>query len=158
MIVFWVENQNGYYWAIDANQTEHDVFYRENASSVWRHTGEKLDRFLLHCTVHEAIVRAENKFSAVVPTSSLQGALARFSPLPFRPLAHEDPATELLCSSDALARVAPPPVGYSHPGKPSWLLTIAAPRESSVQKYRRALERSILPSRPVDACVEDLPF
>ncbi|MFC1409730.1 hypothetical protein ACEZCY_26160 [Streptacidiphilus sp. N1-12] len=162
MIIFWVENQNGYYWAIDPVREEREVFCREDASSVWRNTGEKLDLFLLHCTVREAIIGAESKFSAVVPTSALQGCLVGFSPLPFRPLENENPSTRLLCSSDALARVSPPPVGYSHGGEESWLLSIAATSESNVRKYRTSLECYIPPGagrpHPAEVSIEDIPF
>ncbi|MEU4113937.1 hypothetical protein AB0F71_05515 [Kitasatospora sp. NPDC028055] len=162
MIVVWVENQNGYYWAIKSNREDHEVFFREDASSVWRDTGEKLDQFLLHCTVREAIIGAESKFSALVPASAIQDALAGFTPLPYRPLANESPATQLLCSSNALARVATPPVGYSRRGERIWLLTIATAPGSSVRQYRASLERYIPAEagrpRPAEASIEDLPF
>ncbi|MFJ5230359.1 hypothetical protein ACIQBJ_10730 [Kitasatospora sp. NPDC088391] len=162
MIAFWIENQNGYYWAIDPDREEREVFCREDASSSWRNTGEKLDHFLLHCTVREAIIGAESKFSAVVPTSAIRDALAGFSNLPFRPLANENSSTRLLCSSDALARVTPPPVGYSHEGEQSWLLAIAATSESSLRKYRISLECYIPAGagrpHPIEVSIEDLPF
>ncbi|MFD3619137.1 hypothetical protein ACFWWT_28620 [Streptomyces sp. NPDC058676] len=162
MIVFWVENQNGYYWAFDPDLAEHQVFVKESASDVWRDTGVTLDRFLLHCTVHEAIVGAESKFSAVVPESALQGALAAFSALPFSPPANDSPSARLLCSANALARVAPPPVGYAPEGERSWMLTIATVSGADVQEYRKDLE-SYNPTevgRPqlIEVPIDDLPF
>ncbi|GAA2112040.1 hypothetical protein [Actinomadura alba] len=162
MIVFWVENEKTYYWAIDPDLEEHEVFYRESASDVWRNTGETLGRFLLHCTVHEAIIGTESKFSAVAPpASALQNALTGFSPLPFRPLASEEPSTRLLCSSNALARIAPPPVGYARQGEQSWMLTIATVPGVNIQEYRMGLE-SYIPTgagrKPIKVSIEDLPF
>lgn len=162
MIVFWVENQSGYYWAIDADREERQVFVRECASDEWRDTGESLDRFLLHCTVREALIGTESKFSAVVPDSVLHGALADFSALPFRPFASESPLARLLCSGNALARVAPPPVGYAPADESSWMLTIATARGEGIEEYRPGLDPYILarPERPqpVEVSFDDLPF
>ncbi|MFJ9713400.1 hypothetical protein [Streptomyces sp. NPDC101234] len=144
MMVFWIENQQGYYWAVDPKSADRQVFDRTNTSDAWRPTGENLERFLLHRTVHEALLGTETKFSAVVPTEVLEsGALSRFAALPFAPAVNESPSTHWLCSGDALARVAPPPVGYASPGKESWMLTVAAAPGADLLKYCTGLEMYI---------------
>jgi hypothetical protein len=145
MLVFWIENQQGYYWAVDPESEDRQVFDRTNTSDEWRPTGENLERFLLHRTVHEALLGTENKFSAVVPTEVLESAaLSWFAALPFAPAVNESPSTHWLCSGDALARVAPPPVGYAPPGQESWMLTVAAAPGTDLLKYRAGLESHVL--------------
>ncbi|GAA0305582.1 hypothetical protein GCM10009540_26150 [Streptomyces turgidiscabies] len=145
MLVFWIENQHGYYWAVDPESTDRQVLDRTNTSDTWRPTGENLERFLLHRTVHEALTGTEVKFSAVVPTEVLEsGALDGFSALPFAPAVNESSSTRWLCSGDALARVAPPPAGYAPPGQESWMLTIAAAPGADLRKYRAGLEPHVL--------------
>jgi hypothetical protein len=145
MLVFWIENQHGYFWAVDPESTDRQVLDRTNTSDTWRPTGENLERFLLHRTVHEALLGTEVKFSAVVPTEVLEsGALNGFSALPFAPAANESPSTRWLCSGDALARLAPPSAGYAPPGQESWLLTVAAAPGADLQTYRAGLEPHVL--------------
>ncbi|MFJ8105594.1 hypothetical protein [Streptomyces sp. NPDC096132] len=147
MLVFWIENQHGYYWAVDPESTDRQVFDRTNTSDTWRPTGENLERFLLHRTVHEALLGTEAKFSAVVPTEVLEsGALNGFSALPFAPAVNESPSTRWLCSGDALARIAPPPAGYAPPGHDSRMLTVAAAPGADLQRYRAGLEPHVLES------------
>jgi hypothetical protein len=158
MLVFWIENQQGYYWAVDPESADRQVFDRTNTSDVWRPTGENLERFLLHRTVHEALLGTETKFSAVVPTEVLEsGALSWFAPLPFPPVVNESPLTRWFCSGDVLARVAPPPVGYAPPGQESWMLTVAAAPGTDLLKYRAGLESHIL-ARPRREERPDEPF
>ncbi|MEU6534642.1 hypothetical protein [Streptomyces sp. NPDC047000] len=148
MLVFWVENQQGYYWAVDPESTDRQVFDRTNTSEKWRPTGENLERFLLHRTVHEALVGAENKFSAVIPTEVLEPYTSnQFAALPFTPVVNEAPSTRWLCSADALTRVAPPPIGYAPPGQERWMFTVAAAPGIDLMKYGIGIEPYIL-ARP----------
>ncbi|MDT0569375.1 hypothetical protein RM704_18165 [Streptomyces sp. DSM 3412] len=163
MIVFWVENQGGYHWAVDPAQEGHPVHVRELGSDLWRDSGEPLEGFLLHSTVREAMLGADSKFSAVVPEPVLRDALTAFTALPFPPFANESPSARLYCGEDALARVAPPPAGYvPDGGEPSWMLTVAVAAGADVRRYRSSLE-SYVPAgadrRPsADVSADDLPF
>lgn len=145
MLVFWIENQQGFYWAVNPESADLQVFDRTNTSDYWRPTGENLERFLLHRTVHEALLGTETKFSAVAPTEVLEsGVLNWFTVLPFSPAVNESLSTRWLCSSDALARVGSPPVGYAPPGQESWMFTVAAAPGTDLLKYRANLEPYIL--------------
>ncbi len=160
MLVFWIENQHGYYWAVDPEATDPQVFDRTNTSDTWRPTGEHLERFLLHRTVDEALAGTEVKFSALVPTEVLEsGALNGFSALPFAPAVNDSPSTRWLCDGDTLVRVVPPPAGYAPPGQESWMLTVAGASGGDLQRYRAGLEPYVLerprreerPGEPVPA-------
>jgi hypothetical protein len=135
MLSFWVENQNGVYWAVEQNDSRHMVFSRKFPSGDWQETGESVDEFLLHCTVSEAIIGADRKFTVLVPESRLSGALESFIELKFPALASENSATKIWSSRDALASITRPPVGYENPGEHLWMLTFAAPRDGNVSKY-----------------------
>jgi hypothetical protein len=148
VLVFWIENQHGYYWAVDPDPVQDQVLDRTNTSDEWRSTGEGLERFLLHRTVHEALVGTRTKFSAVVPTEVLDSdVLDSFAAFPFAPAVSDAPSTRWLCSDDALVRVAPPPAGYAPPGQESWMLTVAGAPGSNLLTYRTALEPYVLQRR-----------
>ncbi|WP_405359158.1 hypothetical protein OG535_07930 [Kitasatospora sp. NBC_00085] len=135
MLEFWVENQNGHFWAINLNDGTLQVFSRENGKDDWIATSETLDHFLLHCTVREAIIGSSSKFTIFVNSSEINEALDSFEPLKFEALASEEPQVQLWCSEDALVRMAPPPTGYAEPGEQLWMLTFAAPSDSGIERY-----------------------
>lgn len=135
MLKFWVENQNGYFWAVDVGDDRLQVFSSQAGESVWTGAGEVLGNFLLHCTVREAVIGGASKFTVFVDASGLQEALESFSPLDFVALCSEEPQVTLWCSEDALVRMAPPPTGYADPGQQLWMLTFAAPSDSCIEQY-----------------------
>jgi len=161
MLSFWVENQNGYYWAFNPDDSEHLVFFRASGSNTWKQAGETLEGFLLHCTVREAIIGTDRKFTVLVPDSQLVEDLESFSQLSFPALASEEPVTRMWSSDDALVRVAAPPVGYEQPGKQLCMLTFAVPYYGNIEKYASRyglnLSRKI-PSRDVEAWDNLPPF
>ncbi|WP_212818076.1 hypothetical protein [Polymorphospora rubra] len=162
MMVFWIENQGAYYWAVDPDEDDSVVVVREYGSDPWLTTGETLGRFLLHCTVREAIVGAESKLAAVVPESVLHGqVLTRLIPLGFPAMATESSSTRLFCRHDALVMVMPPPVGYSLPGESSWMAVVAVAHGQDVRKVDLGLADFVLSGEarvePVDA-FEEPPF
>lgn len=163
MMVFWVENQGAYWWAVDPDDESRMVFSQELGSDAWQATGETLDEFLLHVTISEAIVGAQAKLTALVPVPVLgDRALAGFVPLDFHALANEDPATRIYRSHDALARVTSPPAGYARPHQPSLMLTIAVADGRDIGEYGPRLEGYLLTgasrTRPAEFSAEDLPF
>jgi len=135
MLEFWVENQNGYFWAVDLEDDRLQVFSREAGRSDWTGTGEVLSDFLLHCTVREAVIGGASKFTTFVDASEINEALESFEPLKFGALGSEEPQVKLWCSEDALVRMAPPPTGYAGPGEHLWMLTFAAPSDSRIERY-----------------------
>lgn len=139
MLPFWVENQNGYRWAVEVKAPGLPVYSQEWGSSGWAWAGEGIERFLVHCTVREAIIGAEQKFTAIVPDSLLVEALESFVSLPFVALASEEPETRVLVCGDALARLTVPPVGYDRAQERSWMLTVAAPDLSGIERHRARL-------------------
>lgn len=158
MIVFWIENQHGYYWAVDPSTEDHAVFHREHSSDAWRPTGETLEEFLLHHTVREALLGAAAKFSAVLPTESLEsGTPVGFAALSFPPAVNESPSARLLCSADVLARIAPAPAGYAPQGEERWMVTVATARGAHLLRYRAGLEPYVL-ERPREAERAAVPF
>ncbi|MFJ4006752.1 hypothetical protein ACIPWL_25335 [Streptomyces sp. NPDC090023] len=134
MLPFWVENQHGFYWAVNPSRDDRQVFCRESGASEWRTTGESLETFLLHCAVREAIIGAEWKFTEFIEESKLQDSLQNFSRLNFVSLASEEPEATLWCGMDSLARLTLPPAGYGRPDEQIWMLTIAASNEANIQK------------------------
>jgi hypothetical protein len=149
MMIFWVENQAGYYWSVNPADEQRSVFVTTDPTEdSWRATGESLEGFLLHCTLFEAMLGDSARFSVVVPKRVAQTYLSNgFVPLGFPHLANEEPSTQLLCSNDALARMGPPPVGYSIPGEESQMLTIAVASHDDLHKYQADL-RDYLPKVP----------
>ncbi|MFF3565806.1 hypothetical protein ACFYXS_37845 [Streptomyces sp. NPDC002574] len=135
MLEFWVENQNGYFWAVDLDDDRLQVFSREAGEDSWTGTGEALGDFLLHCTVREAVIGGASKFTVFVDASEINEALESFEPLKFVALGSEEPQVKLWCSEDALVRMAPPPAGYASPGEQLWMLTFAAPSDSRIERY-----------------------
>ncbi|MEV7087615.1 hypothetical protein AB0O07_17200 [Streptomyces sp. NPDC093085] len=135
MLEFWVENQNGYFWAVDLNDGRLQVFSREAGEGGWTGTSEVLRDFLLHCTVREAVIGGASKFTIFVDASEINEALESFEPLKFAALSSEEPQVRLWCSEDALVRMAPPPTGYAGPGEQLWMLTFAAPSDSRIERY-----------------------
>ncbi|WP_246127343.1 hypothetical protein [Embleya hyalina] len=135
MLEFWVENQNGYFWAIDLNDDALQVFSREAGESGWAGTGEALGDFLLHCTVREAVIGGASKFTNFVDISEVNDALESFEPLKFVALCSEEPQVRLWCSEDALVRMTPPPTGYATPDEGRWMLTFATPSDYSIERY-----------------------
>ncbi|MFJ8010715.1 hypothetical protein [Streptomyces fagopyri] len=135
MLEFWVENQNGYFWAVDLNDDRLQVFSREAGEGDWMRTSEVLSDFLLHCTVREAVIGGASKFTTFVDASETNEALESFEPLNFAALGSEEPQVKLWCSEDALVRMAPPPTGYAGPGEQLWMLTFAAPSNSRIERY-----------------------
>jgi hypothetical protein len=144
MLEFWVENQNGYFWAVDLDDDSLQVFSREAQEAGWTGTGEVLGEFLLHCTVREAVIGGAHKFTTFSDASELDVALESFEPLKFAALGSEEPQVKLWCSEDALVRMAPPPTGYAGPREHLWMLTFAAPTHSRIERYasRFGLEAS----------------
>jgi hypothetical protein len=159
MLPFWVENQHGYYWAVNLEDPESRVFSRESGSSDWQFVSENLEKFLLHCTVREAIIGAVNKFTVFVAEPLLGDALESFSMLDFAALASEESETRIWSSADALARVAVPPVGYGRPDEQIWMITIAVAGDASIEKYgsRFGLEISDEVDSPVIGISEESP-
>jgi hypothetical protein len=159
MLPFWVENQHGYYWAVNPKDPESRVFFRESGSTDWKPAGEDLGKFLLHCTIREAIIGAPKKFTVFVADSLLGDALELFSVLDFPALASEEPETRIWSSSDALARVAVPPVGYGRPDEQLWMITVAAAHDTSIKKYgaRFGLDVSDEIVPPANAVSEEPP-
>ncbi|MEW2253227.1 hypothetical protein AB0907_38635 [Streptomyces sp. NPDC006975] len=145
MLVFWIDNQHGYYWAADPDSVKHQVFDRTNTSAEWKPTGESVERFLLHRTVHEALVGTGNKFSAVVPTEVLgSGVLDSCASFPFTPAVHDAPSTPV-----AVQRRRPgeggPATGWLCPARPGELmLTVAATPGIDLGRYRAVLEPHVL--------------
>ncbi|OEJ35332.1 hypothetical protein BGK67_32180 [Streptomyces subrutilus] len=135
MLEFWVENQNGYFWAVDLDDDILQVFSREAGGGGWMRTGEVLSDFLLHCTVREAVIGGSSKFTTFVDAAEINKALESFEPLKFVALGSEEPEVKLWCSEDALVRMAPPPTGYAGPGEQLWMLTFAAPSDSRIERY-----------------------
>ncbi len=135
MLEFWVENQNGYFWAVDLDDDRLQVLSREAGEGDWTGTGEVLGDFLLHCTVREAVIGSASKFTTFVDASEIIEALASFHPLKFVALDSEEPQVKLWCSEDALVRMAPPPTGYAGTGEQLWMLTFAAPSDPPVERY-----------------------
>ncbi|MGW0999875.1 hypothetical protein ACWD5V_42775 [Streptomyces sp. NPDC002523] len=135
MLEFWVENQNGHFWAVDLDDDRLQVFSREAGEGGWTGTGEVLGDFLLHCTVREAVIRGASKFTTFVDASEINEALESFEPLKFVALCSEEPQVKLWCSEDALVRMAHPSTGYAGPGKQLWILTFAAPSDSRIERY-----------------------
>lgn len=145
MLVFWVENQNGYFWAVDLADDRLRVFSRETAAGSWTGSGELLGDFLLHCTVREAVIGGASKFTTFVDASEVKEALESFEPLKFVALDSEEPQVKLWCSKDALVRMAPPPTGYEGPGEQLWMLTFAAPSDSHIEPYASRFGLTVLP-------------
>jgi hypothetical protein len=139
MLPFWAENQHGFYWAVSLGDTESRVFCRESGSEAWIPTGEDLGRFLLHCTIREAVIGAAKKFTVFVDEPLLSDALESFSVLDFPALASEEPETTIWSSVDALARVAVPPVGYGASNEQLWMVTVAVAENASLEKYESRL-------------------
>ncbi|MGA4545170.1 hypothetical protein ACPA54_34810 [Uniformispora flossi] len=136
MLEFWIENQNGHFWAVDLDDDRLEVFSREARDGDWAGTGEVLGDFLLHCTVREAVIGGASKFTTFVDASEINDALDLFEPLNFAALGSEEPQVKLWCSEDALVRMAPPPTGYAGPGQQFWMLTFAAPADPHIERYR----------------------
>lgn len=136
MLPFWVENQHCNYWAVNLGDAESWVFSRESGSEDWQPAGETIGRFLLHCTIREAIIGAAEKFTVFVADSLLGDAMEAFSMLDLAALASEEPETRIWSTVDALARVTVPPVGYEHPDEPLWMITVAVPGGTAVEKYQ----------------------
>ncbi|NMO57750.1 hypothetical protein HH310_42130 [Actinoplanes sp. TBRC 11911] len=161
MLTFWVENQHGYFWAVDLKDPQRRVFCREVASDEWEPAGEDLRRFLLHGTLREAIFGADKKFTVFVDDSLVDDALESFSVLDFPALAGEEPGTKIWSSVDALARVGAPPAGYDRPGEQLQMITIAVPNDTSIETYgsRFGLEISDeAVTLPVEIPYEPPPF
>ncbi|MEW5531802.1 hypothetical protein [Streptomyces virginiae] len=135
MLEFWVENQNGYSWAVCLADGRRRVFSREGGRVDWVETEEALGDFLLHCTVREALIGSASKFTVFVDSSELDEALESFERLKFVALDSEEPQVELWCSDNALVRMAPPPMGYSTPGQQLLMLTFATPSDSQIERY-----------------------
>jgi hypothetical protein len=160
MLPFWVENQNGIRWAVGSNDSSHAVFYRQSGSGTWKATGENLEGFLLHCTIREACIGAEQKFTVLISEAQLSEALDSFSELSFPALASEEPATRMWSSNDALVRVGPPPAGYEEPDDPLWMLIFAVPRDGRIDRYvsRFGLNPSDFIARATKRLSEPPPF
>lgn len=135
MLEFWIENQSGCFWAVDLGDARLQVFSREEKDGGWTETGEILSDFLLNCTVREAVIGGAFKFTVLVDASEVNEVLKSFEPLKFEALGSEEPEVKLWCSEDALVRMAPPPAGYSQPDGQLWMLTFAAPSDSSIERY-----------------------
>ncbi|WP_432151354.1 hypothetical protein [Streptomyces sp. bgisy029] len=135
MLEFWIENQNGYFWAVGLDDDGLQVFSRKSGEFDWRATGEPLGEFLLHCTVREAVIGSESKFTTFIGASEIEDALDSFKLLKFSALDSEEPEVKLWCSEDALVRMAPPPTGYAGPGDQLWMLTFAAPSDWRIERY-----------------------
>ncbi|MET9402762.1 hypothetical protein [Kitasatospora sp. NPDC002965] len=135
MLKFWVESQNGHFWAINLDDDTLQVFSREDGRVEWAGTGETLSHFLLHCTVREAIIGSSSKFTVFVNSSEINEAMDSFERLKFEALASEEPQVKLWCNEDSLVRMAPPPTGYAEPGEQLWMLTFATPSDSSIERY-----------------------
>ncbi|MCH0563133.1 hypothetical protein [Streptomyces sp. MUM 2J] len=135
MLEFWVENQNGYFWAVNLDDDRLQVFSRRAGEGDWARSGEFLSEFLLHCTVREAVIGSASKFTTFVDASEASEALESFEPLKFGALDSEEPQVKLWCSEDALVRMAPPPMGYAGPGEQVWMLTFAALSDSAIERY-----------------------
>jgi hypothetical protein len=161
MLPFWVENQNGYFWAFNPDDSEHLVLFRMSGSNTWEQAGETLERFLLHCTVREAVIGTERKFTVFVPESQLAESLESFSQLSFPALASEEPVTRMWSSDDALIRATVPPVGYERPGEQLWMLTFAVPYDGSIEKYASRYGLNVpgkISSRDIGTSNETPPF
>jgi hypothetical protein len=158
MLPFWVENQRAFSWAVDPSDAGRRVFFREYGSADWRPAGEDLTTFLRHCTMREAIIGAEKKFTVFLTEPHPGDA---FSALDFPPLASEEPETTMWSSTDALARVTVPPVGYEQPGEQLWMVTVAVARDTSIEKYASRFGLDIsdeITAPPVDLPGEAPPF
>ena len=140
MLTFWAENQNGCFWAVDHGDPGQIVFYRFSNRETWTATSENLEQFLLHCTVYEASIGAEQMFTVLESESRLSEALESFSELTFPRFAYEEPEAKIWASDDALARVTRAPRGYAQPGQSLWMLTFAAPHGVNIGKYAPRFE------------------
>lgn len=135
MLNFWTENQSGNFWAVALDDEVFQVFTREGEDGNWVETGETLGHFLLHCTVREAVIGSEFKFTTFVDSSEINDAMESFELLKFNALASEEPQVKLWCSKDALARMAPPPTGYTEPGEQLMMITFAASSDPVIERY-----------------------
>ncbi|WP_345136937.1 hypothetical protein [Dactylosporangium darangshiense] len=162
MMIFWMENQGSYYWAVDPDDEQPAVFVTVYPTEEpWQATGETLRGFLLHCTIDEAMLGAAARFVVMIPGRVAQSYLSNwFVPLGFPHLANQDPSTQLLCSHDALAQVCPPPVGYSIPGDATQMLSVAVTNPDDLDKYQADLRDylSTVPRQPPVEIDELPPF
>ncbi|WP_143047164.1 hypothetical protein [Amycolatopsis xylanica] len=81
-LVFWLENQGVWAWAVDPVGDDPPVHDRENAVGVpWQPTGVPLSTFLLHVAVFEAIMGSANAAN-VFGLSEVREILAPLRTLP----------------------------------------------------------------------------
>jgi hypothetical protein len=106
MAVFWLENQDVYEWAFEADGAEPLVFERATVDGEpWHPTGVRLTPFLVSVAVFEAIMGAEQ----VLYRDSLSGSTRAALLAPLRPLPMPGPTVgaQLYAGDGLLAFTGP---------------------------------------------------
>ena len=83
-LVFWVENQGVWLWAVDPVGEDPEVYDRENVpGQLWQSTGVPLSAFLVHVAVFEAIWGAQTGAGAAwITPQRLDEILSPLTPIP----------------------------------------------------------------------------
>lgn len=110
-LVFWVENQRVWLWAVDPHGDDPEVFDRENEPGAnWYGTGTRLSHFLVHVAVFEAILGAKHHASAAdITPEQLVVVLKPLQPLPMIPWRWPSPGHQLHAGDGLLAFTGPNP-------------------------------------------------
>ncbi|WP_157437857.1 hypothetical protein [Actinoplanes subtropicus] len=108
-LVFWVENQGVWLWAVDPTGDDPEVYDRENTpGQPWQPTGVALSVFLVHVAVFEAIMGAQAGASAAWITSQrLDQVLSPLSPIPGAAWRWPCPMHQLYAGDGLLAMAGP---------------------------------------------------
>jgi hypothetical protein len=156
MMVFWVENQGGYVWAVDLTSETHVVFMGDPGDEgSWDSTGLTLDEFLIYVTLTEAILGSEHKvFVPSLPAALAHSVLGEFTPLGLFSRADPDPACRIYIGEDALAQITTPPSGYPA-GEENVGLNLAAIDGDSLQRHLAKIEPRYLVWGPFNETDED---
>ncbi|MEU4420422.1 hypothetical protein AB0F81_07320 [Actinoplanes sp. NPDC024001] len=143
-MIFWVENQGGYVWAVDLATGKHEVFVGDPVRRDWETTGLSLGDFLVQATLTEAILGSGNSaFVPSVPVDQAHAVLREFTALGIFSAADPDPGARLYIGSDALAQVATPPGGYPA-GDQHVRLNIAGLDHDALQRHLSAIDPDLL--------------
>jgi hypothetical protein len=108
-LVFWVENQGVWTWAVDPDADDGQVYDRESeADQPWQRTGVRLSVFLVHVAVFEAIFNARHGgTSAWIRPEHLSEVLAPLAPIPGTAWRWPSPGHDLYSGDGLLALAGP---------------------------------------------------
>lgn len=105
-LIFWVDGQGSWEWSVAISGEDPPVFERE-VGSDWVPTRESLSEFLLHVTVLESALGAQNQcYAHGVPGERLVGIISSHSALPLPALTCPSMDAQIYVGSETLLQVA----------------------------------------------------